>query len=89
MKVENFMLRNITLETRVHRRLVGEELIATLAVVVAMTASLALTFGVSLPSIRQVWGHAPVETVASVLFIGTSLALFGLENAILRLFTRP
>ncbi len=88
MKVENFMLRNITLETRVHRRLVGEELIATFAVMTAMTGALVLTFGTNLTGFVRLFGMLPNDLVTSVTFVSATLAFLLVELAIYHRVTR-
>ena len=88
MKVENYMLRNITLETRVHRRLVGEELIAMFAVMTAMTGALLMTFGTNLTGFVRLFGMFPNDFVTSVTFVSATLAFLLVELAIYHRVTR-
>lgn len=88
MKVENFMLRNVTLETRVHRRLVGEELIAMFAVMTAMTGALVLTFGTNLTGFARLFGALPNDLVTSVTFVSTTLTFLLIELAVYNRITR-
>lgn len=88
MKLENFMLRNVHLETGVHRRLVGEELIAMVAVMVAMTGALVMTFGTSLNEHIRFFGLLPNDFATSVMFVSTTLTFLLIELAVYNRITR-
>jgi hypothetical protein len=88
VKVENFMLRNVTLETRVHRRLVGEELIAMFAVMIAMTGALVITFGTSLTGHIKFFGLLSNDFASSVTFVSTTLTFLLIELAVYNRVTR-
>lgn len=88
MKLENFMLRNVHLETGVHRRLVGEELIAMFAVMVAMTGALVLTFGTNLTGFARLFGMLPYDLVTSVTFVSATLTFLLIELAVYNRITR-
>ncbi len=88
MKLENFMLRNVHLETGVHRRLVGEELIAMVAVMVAMTGALVITFGTGLTGHIRFFGLLPNDFATSVMFVSTTLTFLLIELAVYHRVTR-